>query len=75
MMELLDDGEMIYIVKGYTYPKTYVYNSFTGVTTTAYATGNFYAYTNSTVPFNVPDPEYIVFPPDPGTLYPRPYSK
>ena len=75
MMELLDDGGLIYIIKGYTYPKAYVYNSITGVTTTSYATGDFYAYTNSTVPYNVPDPEYIVFPPDPGTLYPRPYSK
>ncbi|MBE6675961.1 MAG: hypothetical protein E7594_03870 [Ruminococcaceae bacterium] len=60
--DLMDDGELKYIVFDYEYISRIVYNSITETTQTYYSTADLYAYTNSNTPYNIPEPIYEVFP-------------
>lgn len=56
--ELVSDGKLIYIIRNYKYEKEKIYYINSGRTDTVYGSGDFYCYTNSTVPYGVPVCKY-----------------
>lgn len=69
---LVTNGSLIYVVFNYSYIYATYYYEVNGRTTKITRTGDFYAYTNSTVPFNVPEPLRYVIPADPDEPILRP---
>lgn len=58
--DLYNSGKLIYIIFNYEYEAKCTYNQKLNKLTSEYKTGDFYAYTNSTVPFNVSKREYVI---------------
>ncbi len=69
---MVNNGELIYIVFDYEYISMSIYYMATGITIRKTAIGDFYAYTNSTEPYNVPETVYEVVPKIPGDIVLRP---
>lgn len=55
--ELVDSGKLIYIIRNYSYIKEKIYYTSTGKIETKYTTGDFYCYTNTNIPYGVPEPK------------------
>lgn len=56
-IDLVNSGSLIYIIQNYEYPAVIYVDRLTGLETgRTMATADLYAYTNSTTPFNIPDP-------------------
>lgn len=53
--ELVDSGKLIYIKRNYRYLKEKIYHTTTGKVEMIYDTADFYCYTNSNIPFGVPE--------------------
>ncbi len=53
--EMVDDGKLIYIKRNYRYVKEKIYHMSTSKIEIIYDTSDFYCYTNSNVPFGVPE--------------------
>lgn len=70
----IENGNLIYIIKNYVYVYRQVYYEATGVTRSYRTTGHFYAYTNSTIPYNVPEPIVVIIPDDFDGPVPMPNS-
>ena len=60
VLSLMSDGELIYVIFNYRYLSRIVYYEATGLMIRNYSNGNFYSYTNSTEPFNVPPPLKVI---------------
>ena len=56
--ELVESGKLIYIIRNYKYEKEKIYYITSSRTDTIYGSGDFYYYTNSTVPYGVPSCKY-----------------
>lgn len=68
----MENGDYIYIVFNYPYISHSIYYVATGQTVNTTSYGDFHAYTNSTVPFEVPETVYEVVPVRPGDLVVKP---
>ena len=63
--QLVTNGSLEYIILNYRYLHSIVTYRDTMRTVENYAIGDFYAYTNSNTPYNVPAPQRIILPTDP----------
>ena len=66
VQEMLADGDLIYVIFDYEYVSHSIYYMATGRTVEITRVVDLYAYTNSTVPFNIPETIYEVVPASPG---------
>lgn len=64
--DMMQRGLLEYVIFDYEYVARIRYYEATGKTVEIKATGNFYAYTNTDIPHNVPAPVYEVVPALPG---------
>lgn len=62
VFERAEQGEYIYIIENHPYLQSITYRPNSEIGLEIYATGRFFAYTNSTEPFNVPEPKIIYLP-------------
>ena len=58
--DLYNSGKLIYIIFNYTYESKCTYYQKNNKLVSEYKTGDFYAYTNSSIPYNVPKREYVI---------------
>ena len=72
ILELIEYGYLIYIIRNYRYISHTIYYAETGVTRYVYATADLYAYTDSTEPYNIPEPTHEIVSPFPDGPVVRP---
>ena len=58
----IDNGDYIYLKKNYNYVTKITYLPSSSTPRYEYARGNFYVYTNSEIPYDLPEPEIVYLP-------------